>query len=35
MNAIANFETMNAIETNRLNNDRRNEIKIKKVTIDD
>ena len=35
MNAIANFETMNAIETDRLYDDRRDEIKIKKVTIDD
>ena len=35
MNAIVNFETMNAIEKDKLNNDRRNEIKIKKMTIDD
>ena len=35
MNAIANFEAMNAIETGRLNDGRRDEIKIMKVTIDD
>ena len=35
MNAIANFETMSAIEADRINDDKRDGIKIKKMTIDD